>query len=33
MDVIETGGGMMECTDVAQCMDKWQDVVNVVMNI
>jgi len=32
MDIIETGGEMMDCTDIAQYMDKWQDIVIVVMN-
>jgi hypothetical protein len=32
MDVIETGGEMIDCTDVARYVDKWQDVVNVVRN-
>jgi hypothetical protein len=32
MDVTATGGEIMDCTDVAQYMDKWLDVVNVVMN-
>ena len=33
MYVIEKGGEMMDCTDIAQYMDKWRDIVIVAMNI